>query len=245
MLRAIAKKAVRKMLGLFGVYISRTERPGRSTSMESAFRMIQKRGHVIQTVVDVGASDGRWTRSFQKYYPRSNYLLIEAQAVHKASLENFCRENNSVQFVLAAAGEKKGVLYFDASDPFSGQASYTPYTANNIEVPVVAIQDEVHARGLRGPYLLKLDTHGFEVPIVKGALRILPETEVIVMECYNFKISPESLIFDEMCGYLRGLGFRCIHLVDPGFRPFDGSLWQMDLVFVKDNRPEFQHLAYL
>jgi hypothetical protein len=99
-------------------------------------------------------------------------------------------------------------------------------------------------RSLPGPNLLRLDTPGFEAPILKGAANILGQLEIIIMECYNFKISTDSLFFYDMCVYLEGLGFRCIDLVDPLWRPHDHSLWQMDLAFIKKDRPEFSHLGY-
>jgi len=82
------------------------------------------------------------------------------------------------------------------------------------------------------------------VPILKGASHTLSETDAIIMECYNFKISPECLLFYEMCNYLDGLGFRCVNLVNPEWRPYDDALWQMDLIFIRKNMPEFSYLAY-
>ena len=91
---------------------------------------------------------------------------------------------------------------------------------------------------------MKLDTHGFEVPILEGAVRTLAETEVILIECYTFRIAPACLTFAEMCRYLGERGFRCIDLGDPLYRPHDDALWQMDLVFVRKDRPEFSYLGY-
>jgi hypothetical protein len=146
--------------------------------------------------------------------------------------------------VLAAAGEKAGHIYFDAADPFSGQASSTRTSTANVRLPVTTVDQELNVRKLGGPYLLKFDTHGFELPILQGAANTLAETEVIVMECYNFRIAPECLTFDEMCRHLAGLGFRCVDLVDPMHRPYDDAFWQMDLVFVRRTRPEFSYLEY-
>jgi len=64
------------------------------------------------------------------------------------------------------------------------------------------------------------------------------------MECYNFRISPDCLTFPEMCAWLGERGFRCIDLFDPLHRPRDDSFWQMDLVFVRDDRPEFSYQSY-
>src|SRR5258706_6312565 len=202
------------------------------------------RMHKINTVIDVGASNGIWSKMALKNYPLAQYLLIEAQPVHAKALSAFTKKNQNTQYVLAAAGETLGQIFFDAGDPFSGQASYTPYEKDNIIVPVITVDSEVGRRGLKGPYLLKLDTHGFEVPIFKGAMQTLQETEIIVVECYNFQISPECLLFYEMCEYLNNLGFRCVDLVDPLWRPYDQAFWQMDLVFVRTNSPEFTYSNY-
>ena len=241
-LKQILKNGIRKLLASQGYALVRTQQT--LGTMDGAFRTIAKRKHSFNTVIDVGASNGSWTSSLMEYFPMCQYLLIEAQPIHSNDLGQFSHEHKNVQFVLAAAGETPGEIYFDATDPLGGQASYIPHTSNNIQVPVTTIDYEIQARRLAGPYLIKLDTHGFEVPILKGASRTLIDTDVIVMECYNFKIAPECLLYFEMCDYLKGFGFRCIDLVDLLHRPYDDSFWQMDLVFVKDNRPEFLYSMY-
>jgi FkbM family methyltransferase len=212
--------------------------------MDGAFRALKARGHAFNTVIDIGASNGSWSDALMRYFPSCRYLLIEAQPVHEHALREYCAGHHNTQFVLAAAGEKTGRIFFDAAEPLSGQASHTRTAAANIELPVTTVDNEVSARKLNGPYLLKFDTHGFEVPILKGAAATLRSTEVIVMECYNFRIAPECLTFPEMCSYLGDLGFRCIDLVDPMHRPHDDAFWQMDLIFVRQSRPEFSYQDY-
>ena len=70
--------------------------------------------------------------------------------------------------MLKAAGEKPGSIFFDASDPFSGQASDKP-APGLVELPLTSVDHEIASRGLPGPYLLKFDVHGFELPILRGA----------------------------------------------------------------------------
>jgi FkbM family methyltransferase len=218
--------------------------PMHRCTMEGALRGLSSRGHGFKTVVDIGASDGSWSALLMRHFPACRYLLVEAQPVHEPALRAYCARHPNAQYVLAAAGEREGHIHFDASDAFGGVASYEPSGASDIRVPVVSVDAELKARGLQGPYLLKLDTHGFEIPILKGAAQTLASTEVIVMECYNYRIAPECLTFDEMCRYLGERGFRCVDLVDPLYRPYDDSFWQMDLVFVREDRPEFAHRGY-
>ncbi len=235
------KRGVAGLLNSWGYTVKRKNDVG---TMEGAFRALKSGNHRFNTVVDVGASNGSWTGKLMEYFPLCQYLLIEAQPVHTESLSRFRMEHRNVHVAMAAAGDAPGRIHFDASDPLGGQASYQPYPSNNIEVPVTTIDDEIRSAQLNGPYLIKLDTHGFEKPILTGATRTLADTEVIVMECYNFKIAPECMLFFEMCDFLMRLGFRCIDLVDPHHRPFDQSFWQMDLIFVRQDRPEFSYLGY-
>jgi hypothetical protein len=92
---------------------------------------------------------------------------------------------------------------------------------------------------------VKLDTHGFEVPILEGALEVLNRTNLVVMEVYNFNITGESLLFFEMCEYMRRLGFSVIDISEPMWRQYDKSFWQFDAFFKKSNGCEFSYTDYL
>jgi len=212
--------------------------------MDAGLAALSRRGHGFRTVVDIGASTGIWSERLMRHFPSCRYLLIEAQAAHEPGLRAWCERHANAQYVLAAAGERPGKVFFErGDDPFGGRASTTP-GIGQVEVPVVTLDAELKARKLPSPYLLKFDTHGFELPILKGAAATLAGTEVIIMECYNFRISPDCLTFPEMCAWLGERGFRCVDLLEPLHRPYDGAFWQMDLVFVRADRPEFSYDGY-
>jgi FkbM family methyltransferase len=179
-LRSTLKNGIRKLLASQGYAIVRKD--ASPHSMDDAFRAIVRRQHAFNTIIDVGASNGSWTLSLIKYFPKCEYLLIEAQPTHKHALEQLSKEHKNIDFALAAAGEAAGHIYFDVSVPLGGLASYTPNSSNNIQVPVTTIDDEIQSRNLSGPYLIKFDTHGFEIPILKGASKALALTDVIIME---------------------------------------------------------------
>jgi hypothetical protein len=102
----------------------------------------------------------------------------------------------------------------------------------------------VQLKGCKGPFILKFDTHGFEVPILNGAVKTLQETHYIVMEVYNYRHTAGTLLFYEMCTLLDSLGFRCFNMADPMLRPLDGSLWQMDLFFARKSDAVFNDSRY-
>jgi FkbM family methyltransferase len=179
-----------------------------------------------------------------EYYPNAQYLMIEAQDAHKNDLEKLKTENNNVDYVLAAAGNREGTIYFDNESLFGGLASETPFEKNCIEVPVTSIDKEIKKRNLKPPFLIKLDTHGFEVPILEGAQDALKQAELVIIETYNFQLNNDSLKYYQMCKYMEDLGFSSIEMVDSMLRLFDKSFWQMDTFFIPSNSKEFNYRGY-
>ncbi|MBP9134884.1 MAG: FkbM family methyltransferase [Saprospiraceae bacterium] len=239
MIKSLIKNAL-KSIGY------RIEKTGSETdlTMNGALSRCLERGVKVNTVIDVGASDGSWTRDCLKHYPNANYLLIEAQQPHKQALDKFCQGNPNVKYVLAAAGRKEGKIFFDNSALFGGLASETPLEGNSIEVDVISIDAEIQRRNLKGPFLVKLDTHGFEVPILEGAEKTLKETSLTIIEVYNYKLTDTSLRYFEMCEYMNKLGFLSVEMVDFMLRKLDLSLWQMDLFFISSKSNEFNNNSF-
>jgi FkbM family methyltransferase len=199
----------------------------------------------IEGVIDVGASDGHWSARMMHHFPNAKYLLIEAQkAAHGAALQRFQVAHPNVEYELCAAGDQEGEIYFDASDPMGGLASTTPFPKNNISVPVSTVDNLVSRLNLRGPFLLKLDTHGFEVPILEGARQTMAQSAMLIIETYNFTLCPGALRFYELCQFLEPLGFRCVDMFDLMNRPGDHAFWQMDMVFLPTTHPVFQSNRY-
>ena len=240
------KRLIKSAFRSVGLEVRRAHQESHERAETMAATLLKwARSTELNTVIDVGASNGCWTRLALQGWPNAQYLLVEAQQEpHEQGLKTLAAEDPRVQYVIAAAGPRDGAIYFDASDPFGGLASEVPTSGNCISVPVIALDVEVKNRCLHGPYLLKLDTHGFELPILRGSTRILSECSLLVIESYNFDIAPECLRFPQFCAHLEELGFRCIDICDVLHRPGDGCLWQFDIFFAPISRPEFMQNVY-
>ena len=201
----------------------------------------------IATVIDIGASDGHWTWDCLAAFPNARYLLIEALEQHRAKLQKLCAKYKNIEYVIAAAGAHVGQAHLYATDdPYSGIVSTVAFRERDTIVPMTTVDTQVAQRNLAPPYLLKLDTHGFELPIFDGATQTLKQTELIIVEAYNFEMAhaDKSLRFHQLCAEMEARGFRCADLVDPMYRPKDYFLWQMDLFFRPASTAEFQYKSY-
>lgn len=198
----------------------------------------------IRTVIDVGASNGCWSKMCMEFFPDCSYFLVEAQTDHEPALKKFVRKNINAYYIIAAAGDNEGELYFDNASLFGGTASHAPFRGSNIVVKATMIDTIVKQFCLVPPYLIKLDTHGFEIPILEGAAETLKKTNLLVIEAYNYQITENSLRFFELCRYMEEKGFLPIDVSDLIRRKKDHSFWQMDISFIRKESPEFKDNVY-
>lgn len=195
------------------------------------------------SIVDVGASDGRWSRMAMEFWPDARYLLIEADERHYPMLDAFCDRDGRRTAIKAMAGEMRGVGAFsaDPSDPWGGQG-HGKLVPGAVAKEQVAV-DDVAACG-PGPHLIKLDTHGFEIPILKGASQTLRTACAVIIEAYTCTLQPGAVRFWELCQYMAFAGFTCTDMADIMRRPLDGRAWQLDLAFERTDAPMVGEARY-
>ncbi len=199
----------------------------------------------VNTVLDVGASDGRWSKVCMRHgFPNATYVLFEPNPVHRASLEAFGRTNPAVIVCPQAVSDRVGKIEFNFTeqDPLAGAISSSADGIPSVES--TTIDYAVEQGQWMPPFLLKLDTHGFEPEIIQGASSTLERCGVLIIEAYNFHLTEGSWTFWQLCSILDQQGFRCVDLIDPLWRKHDGAFWQMDLVFVRKSWPGFAYRNY-
>ena len=212
--------------------------------MDAALLRASRLAPEVATVIDVGAAQGKWTRRSLRYFPRARHLLVEPLAERVGELTALCAEFPAVDFVTAAAGEAVGEVSFHGAPDLDGSGVRPDMPHGARRVPVTTLDREVSSRALAGPYFLKLDTHGFELPILRGGERVLAGCALLMIEAYNFQLIAGCLRFHELCAWLEPRGFRVCDLAEPLRRPGDTVLWQMDLVFARSDHPAFTHTKY-
>ncbi len=218
---------------------------GQELPTGDALARARSRGVEIATIVDVGASDGHWTTMCREVFPAARAVLLDVNEVHRPALERYCAAHPDTSFAIAAVGPEPRELWFERSeDPYGGRVHGTRLSKNWLPIPGTTIDHEVAARGLPGPYLIKLDTHGYEIPILLGATKALEQAALVVIECYAFRIADDSPLLHEMCAWMWERGFMAVDLCQPLFRPSDGCLWQIDIVFTPRTRPECNVRTY-
>jgi FkbM family methyltransferase len=239
-LKARIQRLANHLLAPLGLHLQRRHRV---FDMDGILERAARRKLEPTTIIDVGASDGIWALRAHRHFPRAKFLLFEPLAERQEALGRL-HAKRGFEIVPAVAGAASGTISFTVDPALDGSGVARAGEPGNRTVPVTTIDATIEARSLSGPYALKLDTHGHEIPVLEGATQVLLKTQLLIIEAYNFKLTPGCLRFHELCAWLENRGFRCCDLADPMRRPGDGVLWQMDLAFAPTGSPFFASNAY-
>jgi FkbM family methyltransferase len=239
-------QAVNSLLTPFGARLVRTKGTLDVTfAMPAAIQRIAEHGIPIRSIIDIGASDGRWSLKAMSTFPRASFLAIEPLDERQDALQRVKQKHDNFDYVLCVAGDKDGgEATLVVSEDLDGSTVDGSQGGKPRIVPTRTIDSIVAEKALTGPFLLKFDTHGYETPILIGANNTLAKTNVIVMEVYNFKITDTALRFHEMCSHMGGLGFRCYDIAGPILRLYDNAFWQMDILFTRNDSKIFSYSQY-
>lgn len=213
-----------------------------------AFERLRTKNLEIGSFVNIGSGAGDDLAFFRKYYPDMTALMVEMDDRFEPGFRDLDRRFGDVHHVICAAGPFDGDGAFTKSNDVGGALTdAATVTEDATKTRVARIDTLVDEFGLKGPHFLKFDTHGVELDILQGSTETLKNTNLIMMECYNFKLNfvgGKNLTFDEMCAHMRTLGFRIADLCDPLFRPGDSTLWQIHLLFVRDDHHTWSNNSY-
>lgn len=191
---------------------------------------------IPKTVIDVGAALG--TFCLYEVFPEAHHLLIEPLVENAPHLEKICTALESAEFIIAAATTEPGEVTLEVSNTLvhsSIQEKYTPKMKAEPDsqylrqIPGISLDQICQDKQLKPPYLIKLDIDGQEVEVLKGATKILKNTEYIIIECSLF-----GQVHD-VIDFMKRHGFVIYDIVDLSARHFDHTLWQCDIAFVKAN----------
>ncbi len=191
-------------------------------------------------IVDIGANHGTWTREALRHFPKSSFTLLEPQYWLKESFNDILKKNKNVTFFPYGAGKEKGSFKFtivDRDDSCSFRYSEAEAKAlgyEQIEIPVVTLNDLLAENKLPIPDIIKIDAEGLDIEVLEGANNYFGKTGIFMVEAGVVNKQFDNS-FLNLINYMDKNGYRLFEITDLN-RPFQPSvLWLVELVFVLKN----------
>lgn len=207
----------------------------RRDSIGEVMAFAKTKGFVPQTVIDVGINTG--TPGLYDHFSDAHYLLLDPLQESEVFMKAICSGLAKSNYKVAAAGREPGELAISVPASFGGTVFASIYRYEGVEdrkVPVITLDSFVKETGAEGPFIIKVDTEGSELEVLKGAPKTLEQTELIIMEARLRPIgsAPQFL---EVLQELKQMGFVLYDAIDRNYHDRDKTLKQLDIVLVREN----------
>jgi FkbM family methyltransferase len=198
-------------------------------------RLLKPRLPERPVILDVGASNGRWTREIVKIFPGATVFLFEPGTAYT---DEMLATHERLKLFPIAIGERDGPVTFHVHPDPQGSTTVDWQEGNfatPITVPMRTIDSLIKEGAIAPPNLIKMDIQAGELAALKGAIGALPSVRVLhletwIMQAYGGKI---PLLVDLMV-FLRPLRFRLFDL-GTQFRTDTGACYSIDASFVNEN----------
>lgn len=199
------------------------------------------------TIIDVGANDGWFARTIYRFTSRINIKeLISFEPLRSQGkyLKNLAERYDNFSYESIALGEERTTCELTEYGT-TGLSSLKNLRANSYSshfnteildayhVEVSTLDHYVRENGVQAPIILKVDTQGYEMEVLRGAEKLLEDGKIygIVIELMLIEKYENSVLFYDILEFLRKYGFNLfdMHL---SCHEEGGSLSEFDAVFI-------------
>lgn len=238
------KSAIRAMLRLFNLDIYRLDSAKAislsRSGIEGLLRQAQSMGFKPAAVVDVGAAYGSFASQCVPVFPKARFLLIEPLVEYQPFLKELTESMPTAQCIMAAATAHQGEIVLNVHPDLVGSSLFrevekdTDVNGLPRTVRAITIDGLLEETGAKGPFLLKVDVQGAELEVLRGAEKMLADTEYILLEVSLFRFFQDGPDFNDVVLYMKSHGFVAYDISGLQYRPLDNALSQVDVAFVKE-----------
>ena len=201
----------------------------------------------INTIIDVGASDGGFARKIKIEFPEAKLYSFEALDDVFIRLNSNLQPYKNIVTENYAVSDKIGEVSFYRCVQSTGSSSLLemndvhkvayPYTQENelVLVNCITLDSYFENKKIQGPTMLKIDVQGAEMLVLKGGTKLLKDIEVIFCEINFIQTYKDCVLFEELNRFLVQHGFRLVGIENVSQSLIDGRFLQADAYFKKQD----------
>ena len=207
-------------------------RPGESMRLED----LKRKGLNPKTILDIGAHTGQFYGWVKNTWPNAFIWMIEANECHEGTLERLTLNNND-QYTIATMGdiEREVNLYTRRDKPHTEGASYYKEAAY-WDIPQLVMEIPKTLQTLDTIFtedsqfdLIKMDTQGSEIDIIKGGKNLCKKSEYILLEVSLIELNEGAPTYKEILSFMEEYGFK--EIMSIGEHYDNDKVIQKDIVF--------------
>ena len=221
------------MQRLYGGDFARMVAAGKIPDPEASLKRLKKQGFSPATIFDVGAYQGDFSDMCLKVWPESSIHAFEALPEKMPKLQNrFSDKKVKITNALVGDQNTDDIQFYADETASSILESYELHPKRKLNLKMITLDGYVE-QGMPLPDLLKIDTQGYEYPILKGFEKNIGRIPVLLLELNVIEIYYQVTLAQDVIHFLSQFGFVIYDICEIHRRPLDNALVNLDFVFVK------------
>lgn len=206
-------------------------------------QFLKSKGFNPKVIYDIGAHEGSWTQQMRRIYTDAQFILFEANEIHKPALE----KTQCPYFCVLLGNQEKSVTFYSngttGDSVFLEQTKYfkqpgVDYVEKNMKMLPLSTIVSKHRIAL--PDFVKMDVQGAEKIIIEGGVDIIKHAEAIVIESKILEYNKGAPSVHEIMVLMDGLGYCLQDIFECHYLP-TGELNEVDLLFIKKDSKLIKH----
>ncbi|QWD64625.1 FkbM family methyltransferase [Polynucleobacter sp. MWH-UH2A] len=189
-------------------------------------------GFRLNTVYDVGACTGNWSREIAKNFRGTELVLFEANPAYSKALIETGYKNFNV--ALSNPGRNKISFYngTNTGDSYYKETTKFYDAQGAIELPCFTLDELISSHSIPIPNFIKLDTQGSELDILHG-FSYLNQVDLVLIECPIVTYNLGAPGIDQYLDFFKKNRFIPVDILE--VHRMENTLLQVDIIFARED----------
>ena len=187
-------------------------------------------------ILDVGAHSGQFYGWAKRVWPMCPIFMIEANPLHENQLASMTFRMEDEYLIAALGDEEREVTFYTRSDKPHTEGNSYYKEVNYWDIPQLVQESKTKLQKLDNLFkdnttfdLVKVDTQGSELDIIKGGQRVCKKAKYILLEVAVIEYNEKAPLENEIILFMENFGFKEFFTIGEHFN--GEQLVQKDIVF--------------
>ena len=166
-------------------------------------------------ILDIGAHSGQFYRWSKEVWPIAPIFMIEANPLHDQQLKSMTFMMEDEYLIAALGDEEREVTFYTRSDKPHTEGNSYYEEANYWDIQNLVQRNKVRLQVLDNLFeddssfdLIKIDTQGSELDILKGGKNLVSKSTAIILEVAFIEYNLGAPTAEETIDYMSEIGFE-------------------------------------
>ena len=219
-------------------------------SLDEPYQVMARllKDHRVTGMIDAGASDGRISRRLLREFPKAQVYAFEPNPFYAEALQQYAKDDPRFHPQFLALSDREGTATLHVTESPGSTSLFSPGNSlrqmqpggaslkREEQVELVTIDQWAQRNGDPAIELMKFDIQAAELRALRGAVRVLRSSTLLVYtEIWFNPAYEQGAIYSEVDLFLRECGFALHDIYKPKYSS-SGSLMWGNAIFLNAER---------